>query len=313
MRCWKNVSLSSFRRIWSPRALYFSTGYMANLAVLSALAGRDTQVFSESLNHASLIDGVRLSRSAVKVFPHRDTATLAAMLAASTATKKVVVTDSVFSMDGDVAPLPELLALCERHEAWLIVDDAHGFGVMGQHGRGALEHFNLHSPYLIYMGTLGKAAGVAGAFVAAHATVIEWLIQRARPYIYTTAAPPALAHALLTSLDIIGGAEGASHRAHLAELIGRFKAKLRLNRWRLIASDTAIQPVVIGSNDETLRASAELGDHGLWVPAIRPPTVPIGTARLRVTLSAAHSFDDVDRLTDKLNRLERNLDMACAS
>ena len=222
---------------------------MANLAVLSTLAGRDAEIFSESLNHASLIDGTRLSRAALQVYPHGDIDALAAMLAASTATTKVVVTDSVFSMDGDLAPVPALLALCEQHGAWLMVDDAHGFGVLGAHGRGVLEHFALRSPYLIYVGTLGKAAGVGGAFVAAHASVIEWLVQRARPYIYTTAAAPALAHALLASLDLIEGPEGAARRARLQLLIQQFKAGLALQNWQLAPSDTAIQPLIIGRND----------------------------------------------------------------
>jgi len=288
----------------SARALYFCTGYMANLAVLSALADRDTDLFSESLNHASLIDGARLSRAAVTVYPHGDTDALAALLSASTAAKKIVVTDSVFSMDGDLAPLPALLALCEQHGAWLVVDDAHGFGVLGAHGRGALEHFGLRSPYLIYMGTLGKAAGVGGAFVAAHATVIESLVQRARPYIYTTAAAPALAHALLTSLDIIGGAEGAMRRTHLQALIAQLKDTLTLQRWQHLPSATAIQPLIVGTNEDALRAADALYEDGLWVPAIRPPTVPAGTARLRVTLSAAHTAEDVAQLASALNMLE---------
>src|SRR5450830_158830 len=185
------------------RALTFCTGYMANLAVITGLAGADknTEIFSEALNHASLIDGARLARTSVKVYPHADVAALAALLEASSATNKIVVTDSVFSMDGDLAPLPALLALCERHGAWLVVDDAHGFGTLGDNGHGALEHFKLRSPNLVYMGTLGKAAGVGGAFVAAHATVIETLVQRARPYIFTTAAPPALAAAGLEHGD----------------------------------------------------------------------------------------------------------------
>ena len=206
------------------RALYFCTGYMANLAVLTALtaADPDSAIFSEAINHASLIDGARLARAAVKIYPHADLETLAKLLAASNASTKLVVTDSVFSMDGDLAPLPELLALCERHGAWLVVDDAHGFGTLGANGRGALEHFNLQSPYLVYVGTLGKAAGVGGAFVAAHASVIETLIQKARPYIYTTAAAPALAHALLTSLDLIAGEEGVARRAHLQDLLAQY-------------------------------------------------------------------------------------------
>jgi 8-amino-7-oxononanoate synthase len=289
------------------RALTFCTGYMANLAMLTALGGdASAEIFSEQLNHASLIDGARLARAQVKLYPHAGLAALEALLAASTADTKIVVTDSVFSMDGDLAPLPGLLALCERHGAWLVVDDAHGFGVLGAHGRGALEHFGLRSPNLVYMGTLGKAAGVGGAFVAAHASVIELLIQRARPYIYTTAAPPALAHALMASLDIIGGAEGAARRAHLQGLIAQFRAGLRLERWSLAESHTAIQPVIIGDNDEALRAGAGLYGQGLWIPAIRPPTVAAGTARLRVTLSAAHTHEDVAQLVAALNQLERS-------
>jgi 8-amino-7-oxononanoate synthase len=289
----------------SADALYFCTGYMANLAMLTALGGREADIFSESLNHASLIDGTRLARAAVQVYPHGDVTALAGMLAASQASNKIVVTDSVFSMDGDLAPLPEMLALCERYGAWLVVDDAHGFGVLGANGRGAPEHFGLRSPYLVYMGTLGKAAGVGGAFVAAHATVIEWLVQRARPYIYTTAAAPSLAHALLTSIDLIGGAEGNTRRAHLQSLIAQLQSELTLKRWQLLPSDTAIQPVIIGRNDEAMQVAADLYEQGFWVPAIRPPTVPQDTARLRVTLSAAHTAQDVSQLADALNRLEQ--------
>lgn len=291
----------------SPRSLHFCTGYMANLAMLTALGGGEADLFSESLNHASLIDGARLSRSKVQVYPHGDVEQLERLLKASTAKTKLVVTDSVFSMDGDLAPLPQLLALCEQYGAWLLVDDAHGFGVLGAHGRGALEHFNLKSPYLVYMGTVGKAAGVGGAFIAAHETVIEWMIQRARPYIYTTATPPALAHALLTSLDLISGHEGAIRRAHLQSLIGQLQSALKLQRWQLFPSPTAIQPVIIGPNDEALRAAAALHEQGYWVPAIRPPTVPPDTARLRITLSAAHSTQDVARLAQAFNTLEQEV------
>jgi 8-amino-7-oxononanoate synthase len=287
------------------RALYFCTGYMANLAVLTAL-GSDpgAMIFSEALNHASLIDGARLAKAGVTVYPHGDVAALAEKLAASSATTKIVVTDSVFSMDGSLAPLPALLALCERHGAWLVVDDAHGFGVLGVNGRGALEHFGLRSPNLVYVGTLGKAAGVGGAFIAAHASVIELMIQRARPYIYTTAAAPALAHALLASLDIIEGAEGGQRRAHLARLLTLLDGGLQLRRWQRLPSHTAIQPIVIGANDEALQVAARLHEQGLWVPAIRPPTVAPGTARLRVTLCAAHTEDEVAQLAATLNRLE---------
>ncbi|WP_348693319.1 8-amino-7-oxononanoate synthase [Duganella fentianensis] len=291
----------------APRALTFCTGYMANLAIITGLtvADADAAIFSESLNHASLIDGARLSRKRVQVYPHADLAALKQLLADSNAATKVVVTDSVFSMDGDLAPLPQLLALCEQYGAWLVVDDAHGFGTLGARGHGALEHFDLRSPYLVYMGTLGKAAGVAGAFVAAHETVIETLIQKARPYIFTTATPPALAHALLTSLDLLEGDEGVARRAHLQSLIAQLDSGLQLQRWQRMPSSTAIQPIVIGDNAETMRAGAALYAQGLWLGTIRPPTVPAGTARLRATLCAGHTSADVEQLIVALNALER--------
>lgn len=288
------------------RALYLSTGYMANLAVLTALAAAtpgDSEIFSDALNHASIIDGTRLARAKVTVYPHSDVLALEAALSASTATTKIVVTDSVFSMDGDIAPLPALLALCERFGAWLVVDDAHGFGVLGEHGRGALEHFNLRSPQLVYMGTLGKAAGVSGAFVAAHDTVIDWLVQRARPYIYTTAAAPALAHALLTSIALIDSREGQQRRAQLELLCHQLSAMPVRQGWSHLASATPIQPLIIGGNAEVMAAAQALEAQGLWVSAIRAPTVPAGTARLRFTLSAAHTHDDVARLLAALGQL----------
>ena len=293
-----------------PRALTFCTGYMANLAIISGLTAgdRDAEIFSESLNHASLIDGARLSRTRVHVYPHADLAALEAMLKASNAATRLVVTDSVFSMDGDLAPLPELLALCEQHNAWLVVDDALGFGTLGARGHGALEHFDLRSPYLVYMGTLGKAAGIGGAFVAAHETVIETLVQKARPYIFTTAAPPAMAHALLASLDLIEGAEGAQRRAHLQALVAQLddaRTGLQLQRWQRLPSATAIQPILIGDNAETMRAGAALYEQGLWVGTIRPPTVAPGTARLRVTLCAGHSTMEVAQLSAAINALEK--------
>ena len=285
------------------RALYFCTGYMANLAVLTALGALsdDSVIFSERLNHASLIDGARLSRAKLQVYAHADVAALAQLLEKSTSTTKIVVTDSVFSMDGNLAPLTEILALCEQHQAWLVVDDAHGFGVLGEHGRGVLEQLALKSPYLIYMGTLGKAAGVGGAFIAAHENVIEWLVQKARPYIYTTAAAPALAHALIKSVDIIESDEGKERRRHLHNLIATFQKTLNVAPWQLLTSNTGIQPIVIGDNATTLQAAANLYAQGLWVGAIRPPTVPAESARLRVTLSAAHTHDDVAILVNALN------------
>ncbi len=286
------------------RALYLSSGYMANLAVITALADKQSEIFSEALNHASLIDGARLSRAKISVYPHRDLEALEKLLASGTAHNKLVVTDSVFSMDGDIAPLPELLALCERHGAWLIVDDAHGFGVLGEQGRGALEHFGLRSPQIVLIGTLSKAAGVAGAFVAAHETVIEWLVQRARPYIYSTASPPALAHALLASLQIIAGDEGRQRRQRLAARIAQWRQGLQLSRWQRLDSSTAIQPVIIGDNEETMAVGQALRERGFWVGSVRPPTVPKGTSRLRVTLSAAHSEAQLGELITTMAEVE---------
>lgn len=290
------VALARFVRM--PRALYFSTGYMANLAVLPALAGRGDAVIADRLNHASLVDAALLSRATVRRYPHGDVAAVACTLEAAEG-RKVVVTDGVFSMDGDIAPLPELLALCERHDALLVVDDAHGFGVLGEQGRGVLSHFGLASPRLIYIGTLGKAAGVAGAFVAGDEDAIEWLMQTGRSYRYTTAAPAAIACALLASLRLI--AEGDDRRARLAEHRLRMRQTLATCRWPLMPSDTAIQPVRVGGNSEVLALSARLRERGLWVPAIRPPTVPAGSARLRVSLSAAHEAAHIDALCAALN------------
>ncbi|MBN8452952.1 8-amino-7-oxononanoate synthase [Accumulibacter sp.] len=284
------------------RALLFSTGYMANLGIVPALVGRGDAVFADRLNHASLIDAVQLARADSQRYPHADLAALERLLAASTARRRLILTDAVFSMDGDLAPLPGLLALAERYDAWLVVDDAHGFGVLGRQGRGSISHFGLPADRrLICMGTLGKAAGAAGAFVAANATVIEWLAQRARSYIFTTAGSPLIACALATSLELI--AAGDARRAHLWRLVAQLRDGLADTRWRLLASPTAIQPVIVGDNHETVRLAAALHERGLWVPAIRPPTVPKGTARLRVSLSAAHSEAQVAELVGALREL----------
>jgi 8-amino-7-oxononanoate synthase len=288
------------------RALLFGTGYLANTATIAALADSDTAIFSEELNHASLIDGARLAKAQRHVYPHADLAALAALLQASAAPRKLIVTDAVFSMDGDLAPLPQLLALAQQHGALLMVDDAHGFGVLGPRGLGCLAHFGLQSEHLVYVGTLGKALGVAGAFVAAHESVIEWLVQRARPYVFSTAPPPALAFALEAALDIVTGATGDALRAALAARIARLCAALDVQPWRLLPSVTAIQPIVIGDNSRTMEVAAALFEDGIWVAGIRPPTVAEGTARLRVTLCAAHSDAQVDRLADALNAKARD-------
>jgi len=294
------------------QALTFSTGYLANLALLTALGDEGCSIYSDVLNHASLFDAARLAKAAAYTWPHHDLAGLERRLAACKTPRKLIVTDGVFSMDGDLARLPGLLALAERHDAWIVVDDAHGFGVIGEQGRGTLSHFGLRSERLICMGTLGKAAGVGGAFVAAHRTVIDWLVQSARAYIYTTAAPPAMAHALRASLRLIRGDEGDRRRrelvARVAELREGLAAALpqapdgsaRAAIWQLADSFTAIQPLIVGGSAEALAASAALEAQGLWVPAIRPPTVPAGRARLRITLSASHSAADVDRLIEAL-------------
>ena len=293
-------SLAQFVRL--PRALLFSTGYMANLGIVTALAGRDDAVFADKLNHASLNDAVLLSRADFRRYPHRDLATLEDMLAASQARRKLVVSDAVFSMDGDIAPVHALLRLCERYDAWLVLDDAHGFGVLGSTGGGVLQHYGVASERIVYMATLGKAAGVFGAFVAGQSALIEILVQRARPYIYTTAMPPLLAHTLLAGLEII--AAETWRRELLAQLIARLKRDVAGLRWRLLPSDTAIQPLMIGANDEAVRVSEQLAQRGLLVPAIRPPTVPQGTARLRISLSAAHSEQDVAQLVEALREVE---------
>lgn len=298
-------ALASF--VGLPAALLFSTGYMANMGVVAALMGRDDAVFADKLNHASLNDAVVLSRAEFKRYPHQDLAALESLLAASPARRKLVLIDAVFSMDGDIAPVPEILALCERYDAWLMLDDAHGFGVLGEHGAGILEHFNITSPRIIYMATLGKAAGVAGAFVAGEPVLIDYLLQQARTYIYTTASPAPLAAALLEALNVIR--DEPQRRAHLRHLMSVLKTHTP-RRWQWMPSATAIQPLLVGSNDEVLRLSEYLLTRGLLVPAIRPPTVPKGTARLRVSLSAAHSEQDVHTLINALREAEVVLESA---
>ena len=279
------------------RALAFSSGYLANLAILTALAGRNDVVFADRLNHACLTDGALLSRATLHRYAHCDVAGLAGALTNISGRRRFIVTDAVFSMDGDIAPLPQLLELARAHDAWLVVDDAHGFGVLGQ-GRGALAEFGLQSERIVYMGTLGKAAGVAGAFVAGHESVVETLLQTARSYIYTTAAPPLLAEALRAALRSIR--DDAYRREHLARLIASFRAQAGGLPWTLLPSSTPIQPIVIGDIATTVAVSEALLARGMLVPAIRPPTVPVGTARLRISLSAAHSQSDVTELTAAL-------------
>lgn len=284
-----------------PAALLFSTGYMANLGTVQALVGKGDTIFADKLNHASLNDAMQLSRATVRRYRHNDMAQLALLLEQCVSERKLIITDAVFSMDGDLAALPQLLALCEQHEAWLLVDDAHGFGVLGEQGRGSLAHFRIASPRIIYMATLGKAAGVFGAFVAAEQVVIDTLINYAHSYIYTTATPPALSVALAESVRLIE--RGDDRRAQLQNLIAQLRKGLSDLPWQLMPSHTAIQPLLVGDNKVALKLSAEMRERGIWVAAIRPPTVPQGTARLRITLSAAHSDTDVARLIEVLHEL----------
>jgi 8-amino-7-oxononanoate synthase len=284
------------------RALLFSTGYMANLGAVGALVGRGDAVFQDRLNHASLLDAGLLSGANFKRYPHNDAETLAQQLAASSAQEKLILTDGMFSMDGDLARLPELASLARKHDAWLMVDDAHGLGILGKNGRGTVEHYGLNANEVpILMGTLGKALGTAGAFVAGSNDLIEWLIQAARPYIYTTAMPAALAEATRASLALVDNESW--RREHLRALIAHFKTGAQQLGLNLMPSDTPIQPILLGEASEATRLSNQLFESGIHVTAIRPPTVPQGSARLRVTFSAAHSLGDVDELLHAMQQI----------
>ena len=294
------------------KALFFSTGYLANINAitgLSRLADRgQTSIYSAKLNHASLIDGVRLAsaqtKAKVTLFDHQNLSSLEESLKQDALPLKLIVLDGVFSMDGDIAPIEKLLYIAEQYDALLMVDDAHGFGVLGEKGHGILEQADLHSERIIYVGTLGKAAGVSGAFICATAPFIEWLIQKGRPYIYSTATPPAIAHTLLKSLKLIEGDEGIARRKKLNELIQIWNQEMIFTNWEKVSSSTPIQPVILGSNANALAAAKLLDEAGYWIPAIRPPTVPIGSSRLRITFSANHSIDELRELIQTLKIIE---------
>ncbi len=307
--------LADFQKQHIPdaRALFFSTGYLANLTAITALARLapqgSTSIYSAKLNHASLIDGVRLAsaqtNARVYLFDHEDPNSLSESLKTDQNPLKIIVTDGVFSMDGDLAPVKRLLEIAEQYDALLLVDDAHGFGVLGKSGHGILEQENISSDRIVYIGTLGKAAGVSGAFVCAQATLIEWLIQKGRPFIYSTATPPAIAHTLSKSLDIIEGDEGDNRRTQLNKLIQIWQDEMHFAQWEKVSSCTAIQPVILGSNANALLAAKLLDEAGYWIPAIRHPTVPIGSARLRITFSANHSEADLRQLIATLKTIEQ--------
>lgn len=279
------------RFVGLPRALLFASGYAANLGVLAALCDRHAEIFADRLDHACLVDGALLSRARLTRYPHNDLDALAARLQASTAEMRVVATDTVFSMDGDIAPVAQMLALCERHDAWLLLDDAHGMGVIGASGRGALEHCALRSPRILYMATLGKALGGYGAFVAGEQAAIEWLVQRARTYVFSTALPPVAAAVAIAAMDLLEGDPSLVVRLH--DRIQQFRHACTQSGVALSPSLTAIHPLLLGAAERAVEASARLQEAGFLVPAIRPPTVPEHTSRLRITLSAAHQPADV--------------------
>ena len=282
-----------------PRALLFSTGYMANLGVMSALLQRGDAVFEDRLNHASLLDGGLLSGARLHRYRHADVADLGDRLAASKADNRLVVTDGVFSMDGDTAPLSELANASRQHDAWLMVDDAHGIGVLGEHGRGSLEQAGLGSDEVaVLMGTLGKALGSFGAFVCGSEALIETLIQQARSYIYTTAPPAAVAAASRAALKLVESEGWRRDRLH--RNIARFRQGAEQLGLALMNSDSPIQPLLIGDDAGALERSRQLSDAGILVMPIRPPTVPEGTARLRITLCTEHTDEHIDRLLEAL-------------
>ena len=284
-----------------PRALLFSTGYMANMGVINALVGRHDLVLQDQLNHASLLDGGWLSRADSKRYKHNNLEHLQQQLEQSGAHRKLIVTDGVFSMDGDLAPLPEISTIAAKHNGWLMVDDAHGVGVLGATGGGIVEAQNLSIDQVpILMGTLGKSFGTFGAFVAGSEALIETLIQFARTYIYTTALPPAIACATSASLQVIRKEQW--RRDHLQRLIARFRRGAQQIGLQLMASDTPIQPILVNDDQLVVAINQQLRESGFMVGAIRPPTVPKGTGRLRISLSASHTEQQVDQLLDALER-----------
>lgn len=290
------------------RALLFSTGYMANLGVLQALADRHTALFQDRLNHASLIDGAALSGARSRRFHHRDTSDLENLLGRSESAHKLVVSDGVFSMDGDVADIASLVAVSQRHNAWLMIDDAHGVGVLGENGSGCVGSSWNSADVPILVGTLGKALGTAGAFVAGDAALIDHLIQFSRSYIYTTAQPPAIAAATLTALEIVQSEP--EHRANLNANIAYFRREALSVGLPLTTSVSPIQPLILGDETRTLHWAMQLRQKGMQVGAIRPPTVAKGEARLRITLSARHQEGDIDRLLEALAACQRE-EVAC--
>lgn len=288
--------------------ILFSSGYMANLGIINSILKRQDCVFEDKLNHASLIDAGLFAQAKMKRYKHADINALESQLKTSESDHKLIISDAVFSMDGDIAPLPELKQLANKYAAWLMLDDAHGFGVLGEKGRGSLEYYNLPTEQTdIYMATLGKSMGVSGAFVAGSNDLIETLIQFSRTYTYTTAMPAVLAETIRESLLLLE--QESWRREKLNELIHYFRTSALQLGINLTSSPTAIQPILIGDNQIATQLAEELMEQGIYVAAIRPPTVSENTARLRITLSANHNKEDINQLLDVLINAMRKYDL----
>jgi glycine C-acetyltransferase len=277
------------------RALLFNSGYAANTGIISALVGRGDAIFSDRLNHASIVDGALLSRAGFHRYPHRDMAALETMLQEKGGKgRRLIVTDGVFSMDGDIAPLQKLVQLAKRYDALLMIDDAHGSGVLGETGRGSAELLGVMDGVDIHMGTLGKGFGSFGAYAAASATICEYLVNKARSFIFSTSMPPAVLAASIAAIDLVDSPEGAQLRARLAANVALFKERLESSGFQTMGSETQIVPILVGPAEVTMQFSRELLEQGIFVQGIRPPTVPAGSCRLRCTIMATHEPEDLE-------------------
>jgi glycine C-acetyltransferase len=290
------------------RALVFNSGYAANTGIVSALVGRGDAIFSDRLNHASIVDGALLSRANFHRFPHRDMEALERLLQEKGGKgRRLIVTDGVFSMDGDIAPLQEMVALARRHSALLMVDDAHGSGVLGKTGRGTGELCGVMDGIDVHMGTLGKGLGSFGAYAAASATICEYLVNKARSFIFSTSMPPVVLGASLAAVDLVDSAEGGELREKLSANVALFKERLAASGFDTMGSETQIVPIFVGPAETTMEYTRELLAEGVFVQGIRPPTVPAGTCRLRCTIMAPHTTDDIEFAADAINRVGKKL------
>jgi 8-amino-7-oxononanoate synthase len=294
----------------SGAALVFNSGYSANTGIIPAIAGKETVIFSDELNHASIVDGIRLSKARVKIYRHKDTCLLESLMRKHTSTKsgvsgqRLVVTDTVFSMDGDIAPLRDIAALCRRYDSLLLIDDAHATGVLGGTGRGGLEHFDIGTDNIIQMGTLSKALGCIGGFAAGPADFIQYLANRARSFMYSTSLPPAAAEACLKAIDLVDS-KSILLRKNLWRNRRRLWRGLQALGYNTLESETPIIPILVGDINETLRIGDHLFKNNIYAPAIRPPTVPEGKCRIRFSVTAAHTKEDIERLFEVLGKLKK--------